>query len=149
MEKTFAMIKPSGVQRNLIGNIISRIENKGFMIHGIKFLQVSKKQAELHYDIHKGKPFYDELITSITAGPVVAIVVSGNNAVEILRLLAGATNPTQALPGTIRGDFSNDIGLNVIHTSDSVERALYEIGVYFTDDELVEYNKVLNNQVYS
>lgn len=149
MEKTFAMIKPSGVQRNLIGEIIKRIEQKGFVLHGLKLLNVSKQQAEQHYDVHKNKPFYGELIESITAGPVVAIVVSGNKSVEILRLLAGATNPTQALPGTIRGDFSNDMGLNVIHTSDSIERAEYEMNIYFDKSELVDYNKLLNSQVYS
>lgn len=149
MEKTFAMIKPTGVQRGLIGEIISRLERKGFMIHGIKLINVSKEQAEKHYDIHKGKGFYDELITSIMAGPTVAISLSGNKSVEILRMVAGATNPTQALPGTIRGDFSNDMGFNVIHTSDSVERAEYETNIYFAKNELVDYKKTLNKEIFS
>lgn len=149
MEKTFAMIKPNAVQRNLIGEIIKRIEQKGFMINALKFINVTKQQAEKHYDVHKERPFFNELVTSITSNPVVVMVVSGNNAVEIMRLLAGATKPTESLPGTIRGDFSNDIGMNIIHTSDSVENAKYEMSIYFNDSEIIEYNKVLNKEVFS
>lgn len=149
MEKTFAMIKPNAVQRNLIGEIIKRIEQKGFMINALKFINVTKEQAEKHYAVHKDKPFFNELVDSITSSPVVVMVVSGNNAVEIIRLLAGATKPTESLPGTIRGDFSNDIGMNVIHTSDSKENAEYEMNIYFTKDEIIEYNKTLNKEVFS
>jgi len=149
MEKTFAMIKPTAVQRQLIGEIISRIENKGFKIEGIKFLMVTKNQAEEHYAIHQGKPFYDELITSIMAGPVVALAISGNDSVEIMRLLAGATSPLKSLPGTIRGDYSNDVGLNIIHTSDSVENALNEIKIYFSNDDLISYEKITNKLIFS
>ncbi len=149
MEKTFAMIKPNAVQRNLIGEIVARIERKGFIVHALKFIMVSKEQAKAHYDVHKDKPFFNSLVESITSGPVVVMVIGGNNVVEILRLLAGATKPTESLPGTIRGDFSNDIGMNVIHTSDSIENAKYEIGIYFSKDEIIEYDKTLNKEVFS
>ncbi len=149
MQKTFVMIKPNAVQRNLIGEIIKRIEQKGFMINALKLISVTKEQAEKHYAVHKERPFFNELVTSITSSPVVAMVISGNNAVEIMRLLAGATKPTESLPGTIRGDFSNDIGMNIVHTSDSEENAKYEIGVYFNDSEILDYNKTLNKEVFS
>ena len=149
MEKTFVMIKPNAVQRNLSGEIIKRIEQKGFMINALKFIKVSKEQAQKHYAVHKERPFFNELVISITSNPVVVMVVSGNNAVEIMRFLAGATKPTESLPGTIRGDFSNDIGMNVVHTSDSVENAKYEMGIYFKDDEILEYDKTLNKEVFS
>ncbi len=149
MEKTFVMIKPNAVQRNLSGEIIKRIEQKGFMINAMKFIMVSKEQANKHYAVHKDKPFFNDLVNSITFNPVVVMVISGNNAVAIMRLLAGATKPSESLPGTIRGDFSNDIGMNVVHTSDSVENAKYEIGVYFNDNEILEYDKTLNKEVFS
>ncbi len=149
MQKTFVMIKPNAVQRNLIGEIIKRIEQKGFMINAMKLISVTKAQAEKHYAVHKERPFFNELVTSITASPVVAMVISGNNAVEIMRLLAGATKPTESLPGTIRGDFSNDIGMNIVHTSDSEENAKYEISVYFEESEILDYNKTLNKEVFS
>lgn len=149
MEKTFAMIKPNAVQRNLIGEIVLRLEKKGFMINSLKLINVTRKQAEKHYDVHREKPFYNELIESIMSGPVVVMVLSGNNAVDIVRLLAGATKPSESLPGTIRGDFSNDLGMNIIHTSDSVERAKYEISVYFDDSEIINYKKTLNKEIFS
>ncbi len=149
MEKTFLMIKPNAVQRNLIGEIVARIERKGFMINALKLIKVTKAQAEKHYEVHKEKPFYGELVDSITSGPVVVMCISGNNAVAIVRLLAGATKPTESLPGTIRGDFSNDIGMNVVHTSDSVENAKNELAIYFKDEEILDYNKTLNKEVFS
>ena len=113
-----------------------------------KMVKISKEQAYKHYDIHEGKAFFDQLIQSITQGPVVALVVSGNKAVEIVRLLSGATNPTEAQPGTIRGDFSADITCNIIHSADSVERAQYEISIYFNENEILEYDKKINSQIY-
>ena len=148
MERTFVMIKPTSVQRNLIGEIIKRIEQKGLMVNALKMVKISKEQAYKHYDIHEGKAFFDQLIQSITQGPVVTLVVSGNKAVEIVRLLSGATNPTEAQPGTIRGDFSADITCNIIHSADSVERAQYEISIYFNEDEILEYDKKINSQIY-
>lgn len=142
------MIKPTGLQRNLVGEIIKRIEQKGLMLNALKMLTVSYEQAQRHYDIHQGKPFFEKLIQSITQGPVVAMVISGNNAVEIVRLLAGATNPIQAQPGTIRGDFSADLVCNIIHSADAVDRAKYEIAIYFQPEEILEYDKKINSQIY-
>ncbi len=148
MEKTFLMIKPDGVQRNLIGEVISRIEKKGLMINALKMLKVTDEQAKKHYGIHEGKPFYNELITMIKSGPVIAMCITGNEAVKVVRMLAGATKPLDSLPGTIRGDFSCDACLNVVHTSDSIENAEYELGIYFKPEEILDYNKVLNPRVF-
>lgn len=147
MEKTFVMIKPGGVQRNLVGEVIKRFEQKGLVINALKMISVSNEQAQKHYDIHKEKPFFNSLVTAITSSPVVVMVVSGNNAVKIVRILAGDTNPLLAQPGTIRGDFSSDIQMNVIHSADSIERANYEIMIYFNDDEVLDYDKKINSFV--
>lgn len=148
MEKTFVMIKPGGVQRNLVGEVIKRFEQKGLVINALKMIYVSNEQAQKHYDIHKEKPFFNSLVTAITSSPVVVMVVSGNNAIKTVRILAGDTNPLLAQPGTIRGDFSSDIQMNVIHSADSIERANYEIMIYFNDDEVLDYDKKLNSFVY-
>lgn len=142
MERTYIMIKPDGVQRNLVGEIISRIEAKGYKIVAMKLLRLTKEMAEDHYREHVGKPFYEGLIEYITSGPVVAMVLEGKNVVKGMRTLMGATNPLEAAPGTIRGDFGLDVGRNVIHGADSVESATREIAIYFKPEELVEYNKI-------
>lgn len=149
MEKTFVMIKPTAIQRNLVGEIIKRLEQKGLILCALKMINVSKEQANKHYDVHQDKPFFGDLVRDITAGPVIAMIWSGNNAVEIVRLVAGATNPKQALPGTIRGDFSIDMGLNLIHSADAVDRAKYEMSIYFDENEILDYDKVLNKHTYS
>ncbi|MGL4343349.1 MAG: nucleoside-diphosphate kinase [Metamycoplasmataceae bacterium] len=136
MEKTFLMIKPNAVKRHLIGKVITKIEEKGLNIVSIKYLSINNEQAKAHYDVHEGKPFYDSLIKNIQSGPVVAIALKGKDAVAITRALAGATDPIKANPGTIRGDYSNDMLNNIVHTSDSIERALYELSIYFTNEEL-------------
>jgi nucleoside-diphosphate kinase len=136
MEKTFLMIKPNAVKRHLIGKVITKIEEKGIDILSIKYLDVTDEQSKNHYDVHEGKPFYPSLIENLQSGPVVALALKGNEAVAIIRTLAGATDPTKANPGTIRGDYSNDMLNNIVHTSDSVERALYELSIYFTKEEL-------------
>jgi nucleoside-diphosphate kinase len=136
MEKTFLMIKPNAVKRHLIGKVITKIEEKGIDILSIKYLDVTDEQAKNHYDVHEGKPFYPSLIKNLQSGPVVALALKGNEAVAIIRTLAGATDPTKANPGTIRGDYSNDMLNNIVHTSDSVERALYELSIYFVEEEL-------------
>jgi len=138
MERTFVMIKPDGVQRRLIGKVIERLEQSGLKIVAIKFLSVSKELAEKHYEVHKGKPFYDGLIKYITSGPVVAMVIEGMNAIEKVRNLVGATDPQKAMPGTIRGDYAQHIGRNIIHASDAKETAEKEIKLWFSDDEIVE-----------
>ena len=136
------MIKPDGVQRGLIGEIISRLERKGLKIVAMKMLSVSKDLAERHYAEHREKPFFQSLVDYITSGPVVAMVVEGKNAVKVVRTLVGATNPQEALPGTIRGDFGMDIGRNVIHASDSLESAEREISLFFKPEEIVEYKRI-------
>jgi nucleoside-diphosphate kinase len=142
MEREFIMIKPDGVHRGLIGETISRIERSGLKIIGIKMLQISKEQAKQHYEVHEGKAFYEGLIEFITSGPVVAMVVEGNDAVRHTRKLVGATDPADASPGSIRGDYALDISRNVIHAGDSDENALMEYRIYFDESELVNYNRI-------
>ncbi len=142
------MIKPDGVQRGLIGEIISRLERKGLKIVAMKMLSVSKDLAERHYAEHREKPFFQSLVDYITSGPVVAMVVEGKNAVKVVRTLVGATNPQEALPGTIRGDFGMDIGRNVIHASDSLESAEREISLFFKPEEIVEYKRIDEDWLY-
>ena len=134
MERTFVMIKPDGVQRGLIGEIIHRFERRGLKIVGMKFVHVSQELAEKHYAVHKGRPFYDSLISYITSGPVVAMVLEGTNAISVARNTMGATNPADAAPGTIRADFGIEIGRNLVHGSDGPETAAFEIGLWFGDD---------------
>jgi nucleoside-diphosphate kinase len=141
MERTFAMVKPDGVQRNLVGEIISRFERKGLQLVGLKLLQISPELAEKHYGEHQGKPFYGELVNFITSGPVVAMVWQGQNAISLARTMMGKTNPADAAPGTIRGDFAVFMGNNVIHGSDSPESADREINLFFNPDEITDYNK--------
>lgn len=138
MEKTFVMIKPDGVQRGLVGEILQRFERKGFKIKGLKLLQVTEELAAKHYEEHIGKPFYPELVEYITSGPVVAMVLEGNSVISEVRKINGATNPLEAQPGTIRGDYAQDISMNIIHGSDSPDSAQREIAIYFSDDELVD-----------
>lgn len=138
MEKTFVMIKPDGVQRGLVGEILQRFERKGFKIKGLKLLQVTEELAAKHYEEHIGKPFYPELVEYITSGPVVAMVLEGNSVISEVRKINGATNPLEAQPGTIRGDYAQDISMNIIHGSDSLDSAQREIAIYFSEYELVD-----------
>lgn len=140
MEKTFAMIKPDAVQRGLVGTIIGRYEAKGLRIAGMKIMQVTDEIAKQHYAEHVEKPFFPGLLQYITSGPVVALVLEGKNAVEEVRKMNGATNPLNAACGTIRGDFAQEVGRNVVHGSDSVESAAREIAIYFGEDEVLEYD---------
>lgn len=148
MERTYVMVKPDGVQRNLTGEIIARFEKKGFKLAGLKLIQMSKELAETHYGEHKGKPFFEGLVDYITSGPVVAMVWEGKNVVASVRAINGATNPLNAAPGTIRGDFAVDVGRNVVHASDSVESAEREIGLYFKAEELVSYENITEKWLY-
>lgn len=142
MEREFVMIKPDGVQRGLIGETITRIERAGLKIVGLKMLLVSKEQAKKHYAIHQGKSFYEGLIDFITSGPVVAMVVEGKDAVRHTRKLVGATDPADATPGSIRGDYALEIGRNVIHAGDSDDNAIMEYSIYFDESELVGYKRI-------
>ena len=137
VQRTFVAIKPDGVQRGLVGEIVSRFEKRGLKLIGMKFMQVTAELAQTHYGEHKGKPFFDGLVGFITSGPVVAMVLEGKDAIAIARNTIGATNPSAAAPGTIRGDFAVEIGRNIVHGSDGPDSAKREIGIFFTDSELV------------
>lgn len=148
MEKTFLMVKPDGVQRQLIGKIVSRFEEKGFQLVGAKLMSISTELAEQHYGEHKGKPFFNDLVEFITSGPVFAMVWEGDNVIQTARQLIGQTNPQEAAPGTIRGDFGMFVQKNIIHGSDSQESAEREIKLFFNKDELVEYSLLIHKWLY-
>lgn len=148
MERTFVMVKPDGVQRNLIGEIIARLEKKGYKLVALKMMQLTAEHAQTHYEEHVAKSFFPGLVEYITSGPVVAMVWEGVNAVKGIRQLMGATNPQEAMPGTIRGDFGLDIGRNVIHGADASESALREIGIYFQTEEVLTYTKNMEKWQY-
>lgn len=135
IQKTFLMVKPDGVKRQLVGDIVDRFERKGFVLKGAKLMQVSQELAEKHYAEHADKPFFGELTEFITSGPVFAMVWEGENVISVARLMMGATNPEQSAPGTIRGDYSTTLSHNVIHGSDSLASAEREIGLFFTEEE--------------
>ncbi len=142
MERTFVMLKPDAVQRGLVGEIIMRLERCGLKLVAMKFIQMTNELAAKHYAEHVGKPFYDKLVSYITSGPVVPMVLEGANAVEFVRKLVGATNPQEAAPGTIRADFGQEIGRNLVHGSDSKASAEREIALFFSDQDFVEYSKI-------
>jgi nucleoside-diphosphate kinase len=142
VERTFVMIKPDAVQRGLIGQIISRFEQKGIKLVAMKFVAVSKELAEKHYAIHKGKPFFEPTVDYITSSPVVAMVLEGINAIEMVRGMMGTTNPQKADMGTIRGDFGQFIGRNIVHGSDSQKTAQFEINLWFKPNEIAEYTRI-------
>ena len=139
MERTFVAIKPDGVQRGLIGDVISRLERRGLKLVAIRLMQVDEDLAGRHYAEHVDRPFFGSLVSFITSGPIVAMIWEANNAVALARQTMGATNPGEASPGTIRGDFGVDIGRNIVHGSDSLESAGREIGLFFGEDGGLEY----------
>lgn len=141
MEKTLILIKPDGVQRGLVGAIIDRFERRGLKLIGMKFMQMSPELAGKHYEVHKDRPFYKGLVEYITSGPIVAMVWEGKDAVAAARNTMGVTNPTAAAPGTIRGDFALEIGRNLVHGSDSPENAIKEVNLFFTEAELVPWQR--------
>jgi len=142
VERTFVFVKPDGVLRGLIGEIIKRLEQAGLKIIALKMLKLTREQAEKLYDIHKGKHFFEPLVNYVTSGPIVAMILEGPDAVKKVRKLIGKTNPVEADAGTIRGDFALTISRNVIHAADSKERAEYEMKIIFKDDEIVSYKRV-------
>lgn len=144
MERTLIIIKPDGVQRGLVGEILTRFERKGFRIAGMKFMQPSRELAEKHYAVHQGKPFYEGLVNYIISSPVVVLVLEGTNAILAARGTVGATRPHEAAPGSIRGDFGLEVGRNLVHASDSVENGLAEIALWFAPEELVNWSR--NNE---
>lgn len=143
MERTFLMIKPDGVQRNLVGEIIQRFETKGFTLVGLKMMQVSKELAEKHYAVHKERPFFRSLVDFITSSPVVAMVWQGEGVIASARKIIGATNPLNAEPGTIRGDFGISVGRNLIHGSDGPDTAKDEVSLWFSDAELANWTSAI------
>jgi len=148
MEKTFLMVKPDGVQRNLIGEIVARFEKKGFQLVGAKLMTIPNELAQQHYGEHKDRPFFGELVDFITSGPVFAMVWQGENVISSARQMMGSTNPKDAAPATIRGDFGLIVGKNIIHGSDSPASAEREIGLFFKESELVDYSKLVNEWIY-
>ncbi len=148
MEKTFLMVKPDGVQRGLTGEIASRFERKGFKLVAAKLMSISEELATTHYQEHQDKPFFKNLVDFITSGPVFAMVWEGEGVIATARQMMGETNPQEALPGTIRGDYGLVVGKNVIHGSDSPESAEREINLFFKQEELVDYNKDNDKWLY-
>ncbi|TMB87088.1 MAG: nucleoside-diphosphate kinase [Chloroflexi bacterium] len=148
MERTLIIVKPEGVQRGLIGNIITRFEQRGLKFVGLKLIHITPELAEQHYGVHKGKGFYAGLVKHITSSPVVVGVVEGPKAITIVRTSMGATNAAEALPGTIRGDYALEIGFNIVHGSDGPETATQEINLFFKPEELVDYSLATEQWVH-
>lgn len=148
MEKTFLMVKPDGVQRNLIGEIVNRFESKGFKLVGAKLMIISDELAKKHYGEHEGKPFFNNLVEFITSGPVFAMVWEGEEVIQTARNMIGSTNPLEAANGTIRSDFGMVVHKNIIHGSDSLESALREINLFFSKEEVHTYTKQDHQWIY-
>ncbi|MFQ5399823.1 MAG: nucleoside-diphosphate kinase [Anaerolineae bacterium] len=147
MERTLILVKPDGVQRGLIGDIIGRFERRGLKLLGMKFMQMSAELAARHYAVHRERPFYKSLVEYITSGPVVAMVWEGKGAISAARSTMGATNPVDAAPGTIRGDLGMEIGRNLVHGSDSPENAAKEVALFFSNDELASWERVTDGWI--
>ena len=149
-ERTFVMVKPDGVQRGLIGEIVSRFEERGLKLVGAKFMRIDRELAEQHYGEHEDKPFFEDLVSFITSGPVMAMVWEGQDAVSQVRTMMGETDPAESPPGTIRGDLGLDLGRNVIHGSDDEDPGANEreIALFFDDDELLDYERVDEQWLY-
>jgi len=148
MERTLIIVKPEGVQRGLIGNVITRFEQRGLKFVGLKLIHITPELAEQHYGVHKGKGFYAGLVKHITSSPVVVGVVEGPKAITIVRTSMGATNAAEALPATIRGDYALEIGFNIVHGSDGPETARQEINLFFKSEELVDYSLATEQWVH-
>ena len=148
MERSFVMVKPDGVQRALMGEIVSRLERRGLRLIGAKFTSVSRKMAEKHYAIHEGKPFFEGLINYITSSPVLAMAWEGPGAIAAIRQTMGATKPIEAAPGSVRHDFGLEIGRNLTHSSDSPENGEVEIALWFAKKELVEWKRSVDDWIF-
>lgn len=148
MERSLVLVKPDGVQRALVGEVIARLERRGLRLVAAKFMQVSKELAETHYGIHKGKPFYEGLIDYIISAPVMAMVWEGPNAIAAIRQTMGATRPTEAAPGSLRHDFALEVGRNLTHASDTPENGASEVALWFKDEELVDWNREVDRWVF-
>ena len=147
MDRTLVLLKPDAVQRALAGEIISRLERRGLKLAAMKMLQVTEELAHRHYADHVGKPFFEGLVKFITSSPIVAMVIEGDNAVDVVRNTMGATSPSDAAPGTIRGDLALTIGANLIHGSDSKESAKREIDLFFSPDDIIDYSRDVDSWI--
>jgi nucleoside-diphosphate kinase len=141
MERTLILVKPDGVQRGLMGEIVHRFERRGLKLIGMKFLQMSDALANQHYAVHKERPFFNDLVSYITSGPVLAMVWEGNDAIAAARATIGSTKPVEATPGSIRGDFGMEIGRNLVHGSDSPENGVKEANLFFRPEEIVSWSR--------
>ena len=148
IEKSFVMMKPDAVGRRLMGQILTRFEQKGLQLKAIKLMKISEDLAKEHYGEHADKPFFNDLVEYITSGPVLTMVIEGEDVISLIRKMVGATNPYEAELGTIRGDFSIVTGRNIIHASDSPESAKREISLFFNEDEIIDYDMVDINWIY-
>ena len=147
MQRTLVLIKPDGVQRGLVGEIIRRLERRGLKLIAMKLMRMPREQAARHYGEHEGKPFFEGLLGFITSGPIVAMIWEGREAVTVVRNVMGSTDPLKAMPGTIRGDLALDLGMNLIHGSDSPARAETEMALFFTPSELYDYERTIDRWV--
>ena len=147
MEQTLVIVKPDGVQRGLVGEVLSRFEKKGLKLVGLRLIQIDRALAERHYAVHQGKPFYDGLVNYITSSPVVVAAVEGPDAIAVVRRLVGATRSNEAAPGTIRGDFGLTVDRNIIHASDAPDTAKFEVGLYFGAGDVVGYTRDVDKWV--
>jgi nucleoside-diphosphate kinase len=148
MERSLIILKPDAVQRGLVGPIISRLEQRGLKLVGLKLMRIDENLARRHYAVHEGKPFFNGLVEYISSGPVVVAVATGKNVIQVIRNTVGATNPVQAAPGTIRGDYALEIGRNLIHASDSPENGENEVSLFFKPEELVENERSTDRWIY-
>ncbi len=147
MERSLIILKPDALQRGLMGPILTRLEARGLKFIGLKLMQVSDELARKHYGVHEGKPFFAGLVSYITSAPVLVVAIEGKDVISIIRNTVGATNPAQAAPGTIRGDFGVNIGRNLIHASDSPENGAQEVSLFFNDSELLAYDRSIDQWV--
>ncbi|MCH7952573.1 MAG: nucleoside-diphosphate kinase [Chloroflexi bacterium] len=147
-ERTLVLVKPDGIQRGLAGEIVSRLESRGLRIVGLRMLRVNEALAKRHYAEHEGKPFFDGLIAYITSSPIIAAVLEGTRAIEVVRKTIGATNPADADPGTIRGDLSVELGRNLIHGSDGPDSAAREIALFFDESQLFDYERDIDRWIF-
>lgn len=148
MERTLIIVKPDAVQRGLTGEIIKRFEQRGLRIIGMKFMAVSRELAEKHYDVHRERPFFGDLVDYITSSPVVVMALEGTGAIQSARNTIGATKPSEAAAGTIRGDYAMEIGRNLVHGSDSVENGKIEVANFFTEDELISWERNTDSWIF-
>ena len=147
MEQTLIIVKPDGVQRGLVGEVLARFERRGLKLVGLRLMQIDRALAERHYAVHQGKPFYEGLVNYITSGPVVVAAIEGPDAIAVVRRVVGSTRSNEAAPGTIRGDLALTVDRNIIHASDAPDTAKFEVGLYFGAGEVVSYTRDLDRWV--